>query len=246
MNTLLTTKEKTVLEALYKLEDRSVSLIAQETLINRTSLYPILEKLSSKGIVTKSELEDRTIYDPIEKDQFIEWLRSKENEVKKDTQSIQEWFSGVDSSNSSPALYSKIKYFEGFDGVKNLYSDSWRENKGKQIYAITDVKAAVATMGEFFRNDYMPERVKRGVRVKDIMTQSEDARVEQQNTSKYLREVKLAKDLFKDLEIELNIYDDKVAIVAYDSVKPSGVLIKNQRIANAMKNIFEYLWNKTK
>ena len=49
-------------------------------------------------------------------------------------------------------------------------------------------------------------------------------------------------DIFEDLGIEVNIYDDKVSIVAYDKKLPSGVLIKNAKISEAMRKIFQYLW----
>ena len=58
-----------------------------------------------------------------------------------------------------------------------------------------------------------------------------------------LREMKFI-NLFRDLNIEINIYGDKVSIVAFDEKKPTGVLIKNKKISLAMKEIFEYLWRK--
>jgi hypothetical protein len=140
---------------------------------------------------------------------------------------------------------SKIKYFEGFDGVKAMYADTWRNNKEKMIYAITDVKAAVTTMGKFFYKEYMPARMAHGVKVKDIMTQNKEGQHEVKVTNRYLREAKLAKGLFEDLGIEINIYDNKMAIAAYDKKKPCGVIVENEKIASAMKNIFKYLWNLT-
>jgi len=58
---------------------------------------------------------------------------------------------------------SKIKYFEGFDGVKAMYAGHLAATtKNKMIYAITDVRAAVNTMGKFFYKEYMPARMAHG------------------------------------------------------------------------------------
>ena len=56
-----------------------------------------------------------------------------------------------------------------------------------------------------------------------------------------IREMKFVK-LFENLGIEINIYASKVSIVTFNEKNPSGVLIKNDLIAKAFKNIFEYLW----
>jgi hypothetical protein len=98
-------------------------------------------------------------------------------------------------------------------------------------------------MGDFFNNEYFSDRVARGVRVKNLVPESAVGRSELKHRKALLREVKFI-DIFEDLGIEVNIYDDKVSIVAYDKKLPSGVLVKNAKIAEAMRKIFEYLWGK--
>jgi len=245
MNELLTTKEKRVLACLYQTKQCAVSRLAKETVLNRTSVYPILQHLIEKGLVSSAVQNDITIYEPIELGLFKEWLKNKKQEVTDQAEQLEEWVNKAKASKQTPSLVSKIKYFEGFDGVKAMYSDTWRDNKNKIIYAITDVKAAVATMGDFFYKEYMPARMAHGVKVKDIMTQSKEGNQEVRKAKNYMREAKLAKGFFEDLGVEVNIYENKLAITAYDKAKPCGVIIENEKIATAMKNIFEYLWKVT-
>lgn len=242
MNELLTKKEQRVLTILYQVQHCPVSRLAKETVLNRTSLYPILERLIEKGLVSSFIQDGITIYEPIERELFKEWLSKKKGEVVEQTSELENWLDQTVNSKQAPSLISKIKYFEGFDAVKGMYADTWRNNKDKIIYAITDVRAAVNSMGKFFYNEYMPARVVHGVRVKDIMTENKEGRLEAQAGKKYLRQAKLAKGLFEDLGVEINIYENKLAIAAYDKKKPCGVIIENEKIASAMKNIFEYLW----
>jgi sugar-specific transcriptional regulator TrmB len=242
MEELLTKKEQGVLACLYQVKHCPVSRLAKETVLNRTSLYPILERLTKKGLVSSFVQEGVAIYEPIDSGLFKMWLKKKTAEVADQAGELEEWLKKVETSKKTPSLASKIKYFEGFDGVKAMYADTWRNNNNKMIYAITDVRAAVGTMGQFFYNEYMPARIAHGVKVKDIMTESKEGRHEAKVTKQYLREAKLAKGLFEDLGVEINMYDDKLAITAYDKQKPCGIIIENAKIAGAMKNIFEYLW----
>ena len=243
-NIELNEREKRVLEALYHLENAAISQIAKETLINRTTLYPILEKLIAKGLVSKLLIEGRTLFQPISLEDLKDWMKRKEQEFKKHSEDILGWAKTVKSAKGN-SLLSDIKYFEGFEGVKNLYADSWRDNEQKIIYAITDYKSAYATMNDFFQDDYFQARINHGVRVKNILPESAEGRKDLKREKELLREMKFVK-IFQDLGIEINIYGSKLSIVAFDKQNPSGVLIKNEKIASAFKNIFEYLWKSGK
>lgn len=242
MEKLLTEKEMRVMGALYQTDYCPVSKLAKETLINRTSLYPIIEGLIKKGLITTSTQNNIAIFEPIKTELFKDWLVNKKKEATRNIEELENWLKETKSSKHPVSLVSKIKYFEGFEGVKAMYADTWRDNKSKLIRAITDPKAAVDTMGEFFYKKYMPDRIAHGVKVKGIMTDNKEGRHETKQSAKFLREAKLAKGLFENLGIEINIYENKVAITAYDKEKPCGVIIENAKISNAMKNIFEYIW----
>ncbi|MBU1164790.1 MarR family winged helix-turn-helix transcriptional regulator [Patescibacteria group bacterium] len=239
----LSEKEKTVLTGLYKLGKTSVGKLSKHTLINRTTLYPILDKLLSKGVVTKFTVEETTIYQAISLDDFKQWVKRIEEETVKDANDLMSWAENQKISQPD-TLYSEIKYFEGFEGVKNLYADSWKNNKGQMIYAITDYKAGYDILGDFFNKSYFDSRVKHGVKVKNLSAETEVGREDLKRSKDILREMKFIK-LFKDLKMELYIYDSKISLFVFDEKHPSGVLIKNDVIARAFKNIFEYLWKET-
>jgi len=239
----ITEKEKRVLASFYKIGKSGVAEIAKDTLINRTTLYPLLDKLLQKGLVSKIILDDKTIFQPISQAEFLRWIKRQEKDAQMQVSDLSHWIV-KQNKNEGSALASEIKYFEGMEGVKNLYEDSWRNNERKLIYCITDYKNAYAKMGKFFREEYFPERIKRGIRVKNILPESEIGKKEKATAKQLLREMKFIK-LLEDLDIEINIYDSKVSIAAFDEKNPSGILIKNEKIAKAMQNIFEYLW-KTK
>ncbi|HRY82560.1 MAG TPA: helix-turn-helix domain-containing protein [Candidatus Moranbacteria bacterium] len=244
MNTYLNDNEKKVLASLYNLEDGAVNKIAKETLINRTTLYPILEKLAEKGLVSKIKAEGKIRFQPISKEEFSLWAERKEKELKENNKELLCWIDRQ-GENKKTSLASEIKYFEGMEGIKSLYADTWRENREKIIYAITDYKSAYENMGNFFRKDYFPARIGHGVWIKNLIPESPEGRKDLKTAKEMLREMKFIK-LFRDLDIEVNIYNDKIAIVAFDKKNPSGVIIKNEKIAEAMKNIFEYLWKTAK
>jgi sugar-specific transcriptional regulator TrmB len=239
-------KEKIILQTLYKQGNSptGINKLSKETLINRTTLYPMLEKLAHKGLVSRFIFEGKTVFQAISIEGLKELMVRKEKEFKKNSENILSWAKAAKSTENN-SLLSNVKYFEGFDGVKDLYSDTWRENKDKMIYAITDYKSAYECMKDFFKEDYFKTRVKYGVRIKNLLPESEEGKRDLSGAKGLLREMKFIK-IFQDLNVEVNIYDSKLSIIAFDKKNPSGILIKNDKIAGAFKNIFEYIWEKTK
>lgn len=239
---ILSEKEKKVLASLYKLGESSVWEITKDILLNRTTIYPVLEKLIEKGLVSKISDGNKYIFKTITKENLASWIKQRDEKIENENRQILEM---TENQSRKPSLLSEVVYFEGMEGVKNLYADSWRNNKEKIIYAITDYRSAYETMGDFFRDEYFPARVKHRIRIRNIIPESLEGRRDLKEAKNLLREMKFIK-LFRDLDIEVNIYDAKTSIVAFDKEKPSGVIIKNEKIAEAMKNIFEYLWKTVK
>jgi len=236
---ILTENEKQILSALYQHGNLTVSKLSKVTLINRTSLYPMLSKLQEKGLVSTIQTEGTTVLQPIDKGDFTQWVKRQEKNYQAATGELMQWVHDQKDSNST--LMTSTKFYEGHEAIKSLYADSWRKNPDKEILALTDYEKAYETMGEFFRQEYFEDRVKRGVHVKSLLPPSDSGRHDIDKANDLLRDMRFI-DLFKGLGIELNIYGDSVSVVAFDDKKPTGILLKNDIIAKAFKQIFSFLW----
>ncbi len=242
---LISEKEKRVFGALSKLGPLSIHGIAKETLINRTALYHTVDQLIKKGLVNRIEKDSGSVFQCITVEDFEQWSKRRVEYIQDETSKLSDW---LRLQKQNPiTLQSEVKFFEGVDAVKNLYDDSWRNNKEKVIYAITDYDKAYETLGQFMEKEYFPQRIKNGVFVKSLLSKkAKTAKTDILRSKNLLREMKFD-DVFKELGIELNIYEDKISIVAFDREKPSAVLIKNKIISSAFKAIFNSLWkNATK
>ena len=237
---LLTEKEKRALGALSKLGEVPVSTIAEEMLVNRTTLYHTIEGLQQKGLVTRVEKDKVSYYRSVSLDEYRVWAKRQVAAIERETTDVYDWL--ATQREDQPTLHSDTRYFEGVEGVKNLYADTWRDNDEKTIYAVTDYERAYeSVLGDFFKKEYFPNRIAHGVSVKSLLPPSEAGERDVQSSEEMLREMRFI-DLFKDLGIEINIYGSKIALVVFDDKKPLGVIMKNEIMAKAFRNIFEYLW----
>lgn len=243
MNTLelLNEKERRVLESLFKLGQTTVQFIAKDTLINRTALYHTLSSLIKKGVITKIEKDKISYFEAISVEQYEAWAKSKIEYLKEGVSSDILNFSSI-KSDKKMSLYADVKYYEGKEAIKSLYSDTLYNNKEKMLYAITDYDKGYGTLeGKWLEEEYLPERVKRGIRVRNIVPNTELARKYTDTAEKLLRDISFV-NFFNDLGVEISLYDNKMAIVAFDEKHPLGVIIKNDIIAKAFKEILRYIW----
>jgi len=243
MNTI-NSREKTVLGKLFELGETTVNQLAKETLINRTSLYPILEKLLEKGLVSKIQMDGRTFFRAISEEDFFRWIENSKKKAEAEASELGHWIKSQ-KENSDGSLASEVSYFEGEEGVKNIFADTWRNNPEKVIYGFTDYDEALDTFGEFFLKSYIPQRIKHGIKFQGIIPESERAKKEAGKQKQRNNSLRMLKSLQK-LGIEINIYDSKITLVDFNKKKPSGIIIKNEKIAKALKKIFDYMWGKGK
>lgn len=237
---LLNEKERRILGSLFKMGKSAVSEISKDTLLNRTALYHTIDSLTRKGLVTCVEKNKISYYEAIPIDQYEKWAEKKLASFKESVASDIKTFSSI-KKDRSESIYADVKYFEGFEAVKNLYADTIYNNKEKQLYSITDYEKGYATLGRWVHDEYLPERVKRGIWVKNLVPDSEFGRKYIESADKLLRDICLV-DMFKNLGIEVNLYDEKIAIVSFDEDHPVGIIIQNRIITKAFREIFNYIW----
>lgn len=234
-------KEKVVFESLASFGPSAVSQIAKDTSLNRTALYHTLELLEEKGLVSEIKKNDTTLFQAISEEEFVLWTKRKIKALEDDAGKLVHSF----KKKKHPVLHSGIRYFEGKEAVKKLYGETWRDNSDKHILAITDYQKAYETMGEFFDEDYFPYRVRAGVSVESLLPIDKYGKRDKTREKELLREMRFS-DVFKDLGIEINIFDDKLAIVAFDKKEPMGMILKNKIISDAFRKIFAHLWQNSK
>lgn len=241
-NKFISEKESEVFVALQKLGKSLVSQIAKETLINRTALYHTLSLLKDKGLVNEIKTDKLSYFEAVTLVEFEQWEKRKLLEFQNQSEKIKDLIKNNSQKNVLP---SKYKFYEGTDAVKNLYDETWRNNTKKEILAITDYKKAYETLGDYFENDYFPTRVRKRIKVKSLLEKNDYGKKDLIRAEKLLRDMRFS-NIFKDLGIEMNIFDNYVSLVSFDKKRPTGVLIQNELISSAFRKIFMFIWEKSK
>ena len=165
-------------------------------------------------------------------------------EARKNVDALQRSLPELRSLQGAQYRKPHVRFFEGWEGVKNVYEDTLTAKSELLNFANS---AVVRQFWPGYDDEYVAERVKRGIHLRGIAPDDEAGRKVHGEDKQKLREIRLvpAKDF--DFTNEINVYDSKVAICSFDSGLRGdndmfGVIIESKEVAETQKQIFEMAW----
>lgn len=208
-------------------------LIAKKTGLKRPTAYDLINQLMKEGLVYKSIKGNINYFSPADPEVLLNKIREKEEKIKSIMPALQNLY-------NSPKIKPFVRYFEGKEGIKEMYEDSLRSlKKGDEIlaYVGNDVLEYLPN----YINHYVKRRVEKGVRLRGIYKETVLAKRFMDKNREQLREVKILPENYFSISNEINIYKNKVAIASYGR-EMFGIIIESEEIARSQKVIFELAW----
>jgi HTH-type transcriptional regulator, sugar sensing transcriptional regulator len=208
-------------------------LIAKKTGLKRPTTYDIINQLMKDGLVHKAIKGKVKYYSPSDPEVLLVKAREKEEKIKGIMHGLQNLY-------NSPKTKPFIRYFEGKEGIREMYEDSLRSlKKGDEILAYVG-EDTLRNMPEY-ADDYIRRRVEKNIRLRGIYKNSPEIAKYMPNNQAQLREVKLLEEKYFPISNETNIYKNKVVIASFGQ-EMFGMIIESEEIARSQKAIFELAW----
>jgi HTH-type transcriptional regulator, sugar sensing transcriptional regulator len=232
--------------ALLELGRGTVSTISNAAQLNRTTGYDVLERLALYGLASRAGSGTKKKYysaePPVRLKQYLENKKTQAEKRLEDVNDVLRDLQGLYRKESKPV----IKFFEGRDGIKNIY---WHTLESKSvIYSILDLSVYLPSYDQFGK-EYIRERAKRNVREKCLVLKNK-AGLDYYNAvyknNKSFQKITEYRWLSKEFPFvpaaEVNIYDDIVMGVLVKPGENAAFEIQNPSFANSLKIIFELAW----
>ena len=208
--------------------------ISHKAGVIRTTGYSVLERLAIRNFVYKTKEKSKTRYVAESPKNLVHRFGHYQHELNS---SLPELEAIYNQSQVKP----KIVFFEGKDGIEEIYADTIREHPREILeYFSSDM------FDEFpeFPREYVSNRVKHTIHAKRIASDHPKMREHAKNDKAELsHSILLPKEEFNP-PVEINIYNNKVAFMSYPD--KMGIIIESQGIADTMRQIYHLLWKKLK
>lgn len=239
--------ESLVYLELLKLGPQPVSVVAKRAGLNRSSTYAVLRSLESKGVVSSFKSGNISCFSANDPNSIIGYLDRKcrvfDYQRSQMLAAIPEFRSVVRNYEfDSP----QVRFLEGIEGVKQvLFEGLNAENLFRTYFSMN-------MLSELGVRDFMmnfKERCieRRNVEMRVIVPNSAEARdFFGNNFGKHcdLAQILYVEECVSDhiFGNEMNIYDDKVAILYLEKGAEYAVVIESREIAAMHKAIFDMAW----
>lgn len=238
-------KEIKIFEKLLEFGIQPASQISRLTEIPRNTARDVLDKLTKRGFLIRTQ-KAKTHYYGVEKVNNIIFQLKKERAAKNDLYEKQietlKNFSDELVPKTQRGNRPKITFYDGTEGLEKVYEDTLTSRTDILAYACLE------TMYGSGLTDYFPlyfkRRAAKKIKIRAIFPDSEIARERVSHDKDELRESVIVPRNFMDISPEINIYDNKVIFVSWN--EKIAIQIYSEEIYKAMKMSFELAWRAAK
>ncbi len=227
----LTNTEEKVYLAMLKLGSTPASDIIKETQLHRTTVYDVLNRLISKGLVSFIIKNKIRYYSPTNPSKFLDIALEEEKKAEKKQRAAKRIIKYINSLKKEQKHKSIVQIFVGIDGEKTVMDDIIET--GEDFYIIGGGGTFRASM-PIYTEQWAMKRRKKNIRAKIISTEKNEAPKWKLNEIRYIpKEYQAPAVTF--------VYGNKVAIFIHE--EPINIIvIESTKVARAYKNYFNLLW----
>jgi sugar-specific transcriptional regulator TrmB len=235
--------------ALLELGRATVTEIGKATGMNRTTGYDILERLCLNGVANRTTVGKKHMYLAEPPIRLKQYLLNKKNTIENNLEKLENFLPDLRSLYKTD-LKPGIKFFEGREGIKNIYADALTA-KGT-IYSILDAEQYLPEFDQFGK-DHAKQRTTLKVKGEYLVRRSKKAQEFWETTYKNKpAKQKITEYRWLDYDFvfspaaEVMIFDDKVIGVLFKPGENFAFEIQSESFANSLKILFEIVWKQSK
>jgi sugar-specific transcriptional regulator TrmB len=230
----LRSQEAKVYLACLEIGQAPATQISENSGIQRTFVYDILDDLAEKGLVSLVEIGGIKKFSTLAIDKFRALQKAK-------LQKFDAILPEIKALEKTTGDRPKVQFFEGVEGIKATFEDTLKTlDKGGEILAYVTAEGFYQNEWKYAQ-DYIKRRVEKGISGRGIMQNSKEITIFTKPAKEELRTFRLVPpDLFP-FSNEINIYANKVAIMSLVGEQMS-VIIESESVANTQRSIFELAW----
>ena len=230
-------RDRRVYEALLNLPSSSVRSVAEQTGINRGSVYESIKSLVSLGLVTHVEVGKQTRFSARDPELLHEIINDRRRALSDMHSAVDKYARHLAIELFDEGVFPYASYYDGQEGVANILRDvlhTCRTERLQSYSVISSVKISTFLYENF--PHFTKSRIKQGVKVRVLRFSKPVRETNDLAHSRYLPGS-------TDPHCYTLIYGDKVAFIHIGTYNHlSGVILENPGIASVQRAMFDSAW----
>lgn len=238
----LSKNETKVYFALLALDQSSATPIVRKSGIPNSKIYPTLEKLIRRGLVSfviKNNVKHFQLSNP---QSLLELLKEKEKQLVEQEQKVETLVEQIEEKRDLSKEKQEASVFEGIEGLRSAFNEILSSLDKNEEYLVFTLGEELADEGlKRFFLDYHKKRIEKGIKVRLICNEK-------------IKEIFIKFHSYKNMKVKFTkstlpagtfIYKNKVMTVVWGE-NPTAFVISSEVNAERYHSFFEEIWDKTK
>ena len=219
--------------AALQLGQASMQSLSRKSGVSRSTIYTFIEELKAQGYLFETKNGKRRVYTAANPEHVVDTQRDR-------IQALEDFLPELQAINNTPGLKPKVTYYEGMQGIKEVYLEILRT--GEDIVSYEDIQHLKEGLPKDIYNRIPRERAAKNIRLTSISRDTPLAREYCEKNKDLLRQTKFIKD--DDFKTEIKIYANNIALINLRGEVPFCVLIENKHLADTMRMLWKQLWDR--
>lgn len=233
----LTQREEKVYLALLELGETTTGKIIEKSKISGGKIYEILDKLTSKGLVSYSLLDKTKYFRAASPNVLINLLEEEKERINQKEERLAKELPQMLKLQESNKPKSEATFFKGIGGIQKIIFDKLEKLSSKSEILAMGVRGSKQEKYNIMWEKWHKERIKRKIRCKAIFSEVNDPYLPILQKMQHT-ETKLIRGATPS---SITIMGDTLFIFTYDT-EAGYLVIKNQEILESFKFYFQNLW----
>jgi len=225
--------------ALIQLGESTIGPISNKAKVTPSKVYPILEKLKEKGLITHVIKSGTKYFQALNPNRILDYIGDKEKKLQTQKTEIKELIPRLTSQQESEAKqYATI--YESYNGIKTLYDEilDYLQKNNDAFIGFTLGGEYTSKQANLFFKNYDAKRRELKIKTKLIGLEHQKKFLQKKYGEDPNVEIKY---LEYAVPTGLIIWDDKVATLLWHDV-PSAFVIYSKPNAEAYRKFFNDMW----
>lgn len=229
----LTPKEVSVYLSLLAVESSSVLDLSKKTGIKRTSVYPILEVLEKKGLVSEVEIGKKNEYRAESPERLETYIKNEQTKLEEQSKLLNEIVPRLKSISRDQGEKPIIKYYDGREGILDSINKFLEgSNQNGDMYLVYPKDILEQAFSEKEIKDARKGRLAKAIKVHSLYTYSKGDLPMDENSER----VRIEHTNQFPILCDIGVYEDRVRIHTLGK-KLSAINIKNHDLAETLRTL---------
>lgn len=235
----LSEKESQVYLALLQVDNESIQDLAKRTGINRTTVYPVLETLEKKGLVSEVQVGKKTHYEAAAPERLETFVERQKVILEERSERLKDIIPQIKSIQREEGERPVVKFFDGRDGTISAMEEFFgTEEKGGEAFFFYSRDLLDEHFTQQEKDRYLKMRLDRKIKSESVYTYTKGDLGSDKNANR------LQIDARKyPITCDIAVYKDTVRVTTLgESV--SSILIRSKDLAETLTSLFRLIKDK--